>query len=98
MVAAVCSFDSVQEAVDTVTQVMQCGVPMARIGKHYPKFVSFFVIHPLHNTKNYTDARVFMHTFFTLKEQLHLSSNHLPESFDPSDDAFLACDIMQGGL
>ncbi|XP_033626292.1 probable D-lactate dehydrogenase, mitochondrial isoform X1 [Asterias rubens] len=31
MVAAVCSFDSVQEAVDTVTQVMQCGVPMARI-------------------------------------------------------------------
>ncbi|XP_070574224.1 probable D-lactate dehydrogenase, mitochondrial isoform X2 [Ptychodera flava] len=30
-VSAVCSFDSVREAVDTVTQVMQCGIPMARI-------------------------------------------------------------------
>ncbi|XP_072013138.1 probable D-lactate dehydrogenase, mitochondrial isoform X3 [Amphiura filiformis] len=29
--AAVCSFDTVHSAVDTVTQVMQCGVPMARI-------------------------------------------------------------------
>ncbi|XP_038067849.1 probable D-lactate dehydrogenase, mitochondrial [Patiria miniata] len=29
--AAVCSFDSVQEAVDSVTQVMQYGVPIARI-------------------------------------------------------------------
>ncbi|XP_022084081.1 probable D-lactate dehydrogenase, mitochondrial [Acanthaster planci] len=31
ILAAVCSFDTVQEAVDSVTQVMQCGVPIARI-------------------------------------------------------------------
>ncbi|XP_077982601.1 putative D-lactate dehydrogenase, mitochondrial [Glandiceps talaboti] len=30
-VSAVCAFESVHEAVDTVTQVMQCGIPMARI-------------------------------------------------------------------
>ena len=29
--AAVSSFDSVQNAVDTVVQILQCGLPMARI-------------------------------------------------------------------
>ena len=33
--SAVCAFDTVQSAVDTVTQVMQCGVPMARIGQFF---------------------------------------------------------------
>ncbi|XP_033105105.1 probable D-lactate dehydrogenase, mitochondrial isoform X2 [Anneissia japonica] len=31
MMSAVCSFETVHSAVDTVTQVMQCGIPMARI-------------------------------------------------------------------
>ncbi|XP_002741494.1 putative D-lactate dehydrogenase, mitochondrial [Saccoglossus kowalevskii] len=31
MVSAVCTFDTVQSAVDTVTQVMQCGIPVSRI-------------------------------------------------------------------
>nr|XP_022345281.1 probable D-lactate dehydrogenase, mitochondrial isoform X1 [Crassostrea virginica] len=30
-VSAVCSFESIQEAVDTTVQVLQCGIPMARI-------------------------------------------------------------------
>ena len=37
MMAAVCSFDTVHSAVDTVMQVMQCGIPIARIGT-YQKF------------------------------------------------------------
>ncbi|XP_071958984.1 probable D-lactate dehydrogenase, mitochondrial isoform X1 [Antedon mediterranea] len=31
MMSAVCSFETVKSAVDTVMQVMQCGIPMARI-------------------------------------------------------------------
>ena len=31
--SAVVSFPGVQEAVDTTVQVLQCGVPMARIGE-----------------------------------------------------------------
>ena len=34
MMAAVCSFDTVHSAVDTVMQVMQCGIPVARIGRY----------------------------------------------------------------
>lgn len=31
-IAAVCHFNSVQEAVDTVVQILQCGIPMAKLG------------------------------------------------------------------
>lgn len=33
MVSAVCSFPSVQSAVDSTVQILQAGVPIARIGK-----------------------------------------------------------------
>lgn len=33
MVSAVCSFPSVQAAVDSTVQILQAGVPIARIGK-----------------------------------------------------------------
>lgn len=33
MVSAVCSFPSVQEAVDSTVQILQAGVPIARIGE-----------------------------------------------------------------
>ncbi len=34
MVSAVCSFPSVQSAVDSTVQILQAGVPIARIGEH----------------------------------------------------------------
>lgn len=33
MVSAVCSFPSVQSAVNSTVQILQAGVPIARIGK-----------------------------------------------------------------
>lgn len=33
MVSAVCSFPSVQSAVDSTVQILQAGVPIARIGE-----------------------------------------------------------------
>lgn len=35
MVSAVCSFPSVQSAVDSTVQILQAGVPIARIGERY---------------------------------------------------------------
>lgn len=35
-VSAVCSFPSVQTAVDSTVQILQAGVPIARIGKEMP--------------------------------------------------------------
>lgn len=37
MVSAVCSFPSVQSAVDSTVQILQAGVPIARIGKEGKK-------------------------------------------------------------
>lgn len=37
MVSAVCSFPSVQSAVDSTVQILQAGVPIARIGKKTTK-------------------------------------------------------------
>ena len=34
-ISATCHFPDVQSAVDTTVQVLQCGIPMARIGKNF---------------------------------------------------------------
>lgn len=39
MVSAVCSFPSVQAAVDSTVQVLQAGVPIARIGKKITPYI-----------------------------------------------------------
>lgn len=39
MVSAVCSFPSVQAAVDSTVQVLQAGVPIARIGKEILPYI-----------------------------------------------------------
>jgi len=47
MVSAVCSFPSVQAAVDSTVQILQAGVPIARIGKEGTRntlFLSWFTV------------------------------------------------------
>lgn len=39
MVSAVCSFPSVQAAVDSTVQILQAGVPIARIGKKITLYI-----------------------------------------------------------
>lgn len=46
MVSAVCSFPSVQAAVDSTVQILQAGVPIARIGKEIHS--SNWWLHPTH--------------------------------------------------
>lgn len=52
--SAVCSFENIQAAVDTTVQVLQCGIPMARIGTKpelHNKVCHVYAI-PFYNNRN----------------------------------------------
>lgn len=73
MVSAVCSFPSVQAAVDSTVQILQAGVPIARIGEQMmPNIrsmdycnVSMFVYHnkyTFNDTLSFYEYFHFLHT------------------------------------
>lgn len=46
--AAVCAFPSVQAAVDSTVQILQCGIPIARIGELCGSFMAGYLLFTCH--------------------------------------------------